>query len=430
VIPDGLAPPPTVVGARTIVAAELVSLEGSLRFDVAAARATAHVVVTLTTGATGHPAFDLRQNLGAASLDGEAIAPASLAHVDLGGGPGAEMRVLNRPVVAGERHRLELEYDLVSPAVEDPRPIAWGQATVGFDAWCSDLLPARYLEQWLPVGLCQDRFALSLDIELVGAGPEHRLIANASVDRLDEHRWRVAWPAHHTSLSSMLVIAPAASLEAATTETSQGTTVELTAERAPAGDEARRGPDALAGQVGDWLEANAARIGPYLHGDRFTAHVWNSSRGMEYDGATTGSVHALEHEVFHSWFGRGVKPASANDGWIDEAITTWCTADGGNDRPPRLSAAAFPLDEPPVLLCPLSPWSRFTPSASYSTGFRLFADLAHRGGGADAVLDALATFFSVNAGGFVSTAGLEAHLAATLGVEVAPWWDRYVRGRP
>ena len=35
---------------------------------------------------------------------------------------------------------------------------------------------------------------------------------------------------------------------------------------------------------------------------------------MEYDGATTAAVGAVEHEVLHSWFGRGIKPARASDG--------------------------------------------------------------------------------------------------------------------
>src|SRR6202007_2624705 len=70
------------------------------------------------------------------------------------------------------------------------------------------------------------------------------------------------------------------------------------------------------------LVSLAARFEPWVHGDTFWAVLWGPGRGMEYDGATTTSVGALEHEVFHSWFGRGVKPARAGDGWIDEAWTT------------------------------------------------------------------------------------------------------------
>jgi len=221
--------------------------------------------------------------------------------------------------------------------------------------------------------------------------------------------WRIRWPAHHTSLSSLLVIAPASSLIQA-----EAGIVHLTAEAAlgvDAGEQAER--------ASRLIETFAARLGPYPHGSRFFAHLWSSSRGMEYDGAASASVDALEHEVFHSWFGRGVKPATASDGWIDEAITSWVTAVGEA----RLAAVAFPLSEPPVVLAPPSPWSRSTPREAYTVGARLFGDLAWRTS-VDAVLDALACYREP----FVSTAGLERHLAGALAVDVTPWWDRYVRG--
>ena len=100
----------------------------------------------------------------------------------------------------------------------------------------------------------------------------------------------------------------------------------------------RRRPGARARPTsGSWLAYTAARYGPWVHGDTFWAFVWGPGRGMEYDGATTASVPALEHEVFHSWFGRGVKPARAADGWIDEAWTTL------GHRIPPAGAAPLPL---------------------------------------------------------------------------------------
>jgi hypothetical protein len=45
--------------------------------------------------------------------------------------------------------------------------------------------------------------------------------------------------------------------------------------------------------------------------------------GMEYCGATITSQRALGHELFHSYFARGVMPANGNAGWIDEALASW-----------------------------------------------------------------------------------------------------------
>jgi aminopeptidase N len=149
---------------------------------------------------------------------------------------------------------------------------------------------------------------------------------------------------------------------------------------------------------------------------------------MEYDGATTSAVGALEHETFHSWFGRGVKPARASDGWIDEAWTTWSTASRSSEIP-RFAVQELGLDEDPVELYPAHPWSRHTPVDAYSSGARLFAGIADRLGGADRLRAAMADWYRANAGGLVTTDGLAAHLQAWSGIDIGPWWARYVHGR-
>ena len=146
---------------------------------------------------------------------------------------------------------------------------------------------------------------------------------------------------------------------------------------------------------------------------------------MEYDGATTASVGSLEHEVFHSWFGRGLKPASASDGWIDEAFTTWYTA--GPPRP-RQWAQPFDWSEPPVLLRPPSVWARYTPREAYSSGARFFAGLADVIG-VDGLCDAMAALYRSRVGGFVSTDELEVHLAAAAGRGLGPAFARWVHGK-
>ena len=180
--------------------------------------------------------------------------------------------------------------------------------------------------------------------------------------------------------------------------------------------------------IRSWLTYLSARYGPWIHGDTYWAIVWEPGRGMEYDGATTASVAALEHEVFHSWFGRGVKPARAADGWIDEAFTSWATASRRAEQP-RFAAAELTLDEPPVELYPQHPWARHTPVAAYSDGSRLFAGLAHLFGGPERLRSAMADWYRANAGGLATTNGLAAHLSTWSGLDVGPLWARYVHGR-
>ncbi len=155
--------------------------------------------------------------------------------------------------------------------------------------------------------------------------------------------------------------------------------------------------------------------------------LWGETRGMEYDGATTTSAPALEHEVFHSWFGRGVKPASASDGWIDEAMASWATA-SRRAATGRFQAEPLGLDEEPSVLFPAHPWSRHTPREAYTAGSRLLSGVAHMAGGAAELRSALAAWYGSYGGGAASTQDLARHLSEWCGQDLRPWWERYVYG--
>ncbi|HET6964777.1 MAG TPA: hypothetical protein VFH58_08380 [Acidimicrobiales bacterium] len=406
-------------------------MRASLRFDVAAAEASATASIDFCGGTVdGRPALDLRQELQWVRLDGQDLSPDDFAHQDLGAGPEAGMRVLDVEIESESRHRLEVGYRLDTPDCEGAEPIGWLQDGVRFDFWMSDLRPGRYLEMWVPAPLVHDRFALHLDVTVEGTERPHTMIANtAGVDAEAGHRaWSVLYPAHFTALSPMLVLAPSDSLEV------RRSAINLAGRSRSLGLVTARHTDTDAdlamceADLRAWLAYLAARYEPWVHGDTFWAVVWGPGRGMEYDGATTASVQALEHEVFHSWFGRGVKPARASDGWIDEAFTTWSTSSRRSELP-RFATEELPLDEDPVVLYPAHPWSRHTPIEAYGQGARLFAGLAHLMGGADKLRAAMADWYKANAGGLVTTDGLQAHLKLWSGVDIGPWWARYVHGR-
>jgi hypothetical protein len=280
---------------------------------------------------------------------------------------------------------------------------------------------------WLPASLCHDRFGLTIDVVLAGAPVDHAVLSNGASRALGRGRTRISYPPHFTSLSPMLVVAPAVDFEirrrSARLEGRADPVRLVTARHADADADAAACEEDIAG----WLHHHAARYGPWVHGHSFVAVIWAASRGMEYDGATTSSAAALEHEVFHSWFGRGVKPACSSDGWIDEAWTSWATSSKRVEGP-RFPDDELGLDEPPVLLYPPHPWSRYTPSESYREGARLFGGLAHRLGGASRLRSAMAAWYRANAGRLVTTDGLERHLHAWSGLDVGPWFRRFVHG--
>ena len=421
-------PPPARPGPRQAVAVDLERMAATLTFDVAARQATATATVDFTLGAdAGRPALDLRQPVDSIRLDSAPLPPDAWTAEDLGGGPGAEMRVLDQNLAAGSRHRLEVAYSLATPEANGAQPIGWGDGAVAFDLWMSDLYPGRYLEMWLPANLCHDRFALTVDVAVVGAGVEHAVLSNGAGRALGAGITRVEYPDRFTSLSPLLVVAPATDFDIRRRRIALAGRDDplelLTAAHAEADADA----GACEADIAGWLCHQAARYGPWAHGSSFVAVVWGAGRGMEYDGATTASVAALEHEVFHSWFGRGVKPARASDGWIDEAWTSWATSSRRVEEP-RFSDEELSLDEPPVVLYPPHPWSRHTPTESYREGSRLFAGIAHLIGGPSRLRSAMAAWYQANVGQLVTTDGLQAHLEAWSGVDLGPWFRRYVHG--
>jgi hypothetical protein len=429
-MPSPFAPPAAALGeGQRAVAVDVETVDARLVFDVANRRARGRATVTfLVEGEGGFPALDLRQPVDDVVLDGRRLRSESFPHRDLGAGPGTEMRVLEHDVEPGSRHILELGYPLETPDAPDAEPIGWRDGGVSFDLWMSDLYPARYLELWIPAPLCHDRFALTVTVEVVGTAEPHLLLTNAGPAPTRGTAWTVRYPPSFTALSPMLVLAPASEMEW------RRRPVVLPSRAEPIDLRTARHRDvdvdlgACEADIAAWLPFLAARYGPWVHGPSMTTLVWGSARGMEYDGAATASVEALEHEVFHSWFGRGVKPARASDGWIDEGWTSWATASRRVEAP-RFDTAELDLDAEPVLLYPPHPWSRHTPQEAYVAGARLFAGLAALLGGPGQLRSAMAAWYLANAGGLVTTEGLEQHLHRWSGLDVGPWFDRFVRGR-
>ena len=192
-----------------------------------------------------------------------------------------------------------------------------------------------------------------LEVEVAGTARPHVLLANgAAVEHTPGYGWSVRYPDTFTSLSPLLVLAPSDQVRAQQTMVQAGG--NETRVRVARVDGAGTDLHDVTADIAAWLSYFTERYGPWAHGDDFLAVVWDLPRGMEYDGATTACEPAIEHEVFHSWFGRGVKPACAADGWVDEAMATWATA-SRRATAARFAVEELGLDEPPSLLYPAAP---------------------------------------------------------------------------
>lgn len=367
------APPPTPVDGLLAVPIDITAVTASITIDAATSSATATANVTFKAGVvTGNPVLDLRQSITALALDGAPLPVAAFAHHDLGGGPGAEMRVLDAMVTAGSVHTLTISYDVGAP--HSPAGGSYAPALtfaagprVRLSFGFTDLVPARYLESWVPANLIYDAYPISIELRVVGTAVQHTVITNAALIMLAVGHWRLDWPSTSTAMSTLVELRASDTVVGSTGSailpvSGRSVTIEAWKLTGGAAD--------LSTQLADirtHLIDNENAIGPYPHGYRFVAFF--NTGGMEYDGGTTTGTSALRHETHHSWWGRGWRPASQPDGWIDEGWTVYHD-DGG------AGVAPFDFTDPPVTLRPDNPWIRATSSNAYGDGSRFFEGLA------------------------------------------------------
>ncbi|WP_394826396.1 hypothetical protein [Pendulispora albinea] len=421
------APPVVDVDGLRAVPIDIRRLDATVVLDAKTRTAAVEVTLQFRMGATsGYPIFDLRQDIGEAFLNGTRLDPAKLGQHDFGGGAGASLRVIEKRLPACSRNELTLVYALNKPSAANSKAIGWAadSSRVTWDFWLSDLYAGRYLEQWFPANLIYDKFAFDLDLKLENSELPHSVVTNGEALKVGDAHWLIAYPKRFTAISPMLVLTPndAVSTYDTTLELASGRSLELALvkENGITAD-----LPALAAQIKGWVDEFTASTGEYAHGDRLTVYVWNnSSRSMEYDGATTSNLRSLEHELFHSWYARGVKPAGQNDGWIDEAWTVYNT-----DGVVAFEVKALDPQAPPVLLASANPWNRITAGASYGAGQKLFAGLAAEMG-LDPLRRAMKRFYGRHALDVITTQELERFLYCTSRNEAVPAaFHRFVYGR-
>lgn len=424
-----LAPAPKIVDGLLAVPMDIQHLQASVIFDAAVLTASATATITFKTGIQdGCPVFDLRQTISTALLDGVPIAVTDLAAHDFGGGANAQMRIINRVLPAGTVHSLQVNYTVGPPQSAAgggyPPNISWvAGPRLQFNVGFTDLAPARYLESWFPANLIYDQFDIELELQVTNTVIPHSVITNAVTAVLGTNHWRLNFPLRSTALSTLIEIRATN-----TVQHQSGTVVLPVSGQTVTVDAWKLTTDAatdLTTQVNlvkTMLVNNENNTGPYLHGNRFT--VFFKTGGMEYEGAATATTGSIKHEAFHSWWARGIKPASQPDGWWDEAWTTYFTDMGGSTSTP------FDFTASPVQLCTQNKWSRITAGGSYTDGNRFWEGMSSLIGNAN-LKAYMKDFYNRNKNELITTNHLEEYLLSRSGnPQVVDAFHRFVYGFP
>ena len=231
--------------------------------------------------------FDLRQPIIAVWLDGASIPVAQILTRDLGGGVGAEMRVLDTSLASGSTHSLRLAYNVALPLSPPgggyPPALTWTAGPrVAWNGGFTDLAPGRYLESWVPANLIWDQYVITLDVSVTGTAIAHTLISNGTTTTLATNSWRVVFPDTSCAMSTLLELRASDALTSATTVAALPSGTNVTVEAWKLASNAVVSLSTQAASLRAWLIENDAALGPYSHGNRFVAFI--KQGGMEYDG--------------------------------------------------------------------------------------------------------------------------------------------------
>ena len=195
-----LAPPPVTTGGLLAVPIDIATIDARWTLDAVTATGSATATLDFTCGpADGCPVFDLRQTITGLELDGAPV-PAMAAQLrDLGGGAGAQMRVLDRVLPAGSTHTLRRRLQPGTTSVPTRRVLPAGPHDRSRSTAATVLRLHRPRPGALPrgVGAGQpdiDQFALRLQIELTGTAVAHTLVTNGTVTTLGANHWRADFP--------------------------------------------------------------------------------------------------------------------------------------------------------------------------------------------------------------------------------------------
>jgi hypothetical protein len=421
-----LSPPIRVIDNLTAVPIDITKSKAEMIFDMLAQKCKVNSTTNFFMGIeNGNAIFDLRQEVSIAHINGKHISSDKLRHHDFTSDSNSGLRILEVILDSNSNNTLSLQYELKTPQSPKSRPIKWSPEGLYFDFWFSDLWPARYLEMWFPSNLIYDHFGFNLDIRIINTHIEHILFSNGIITKTGDNSWTIDFPDRYTSLSHMLTICPKNQIQFVNDNIvlpDNGTNLNLEIFKL------KTNPTNLfdiANKLKSHISQNVLNIGPYIHGNRFTCFIWENSdgRSMEYDGAVTTLEAALKHEVFHSWFARGLKPATQNDSWIDEGWTVYNT-----DEKVSLINPFSPSDAP-ILLSPPDPFNRITPGNSYADGARVFAGLAAELG-QENLNSYMSSFYRTNIEIPTTTKTLENYLIQQSGNEnLGKFFNRFVYGQ-
>lgn len=322
-----------------------------INYDLTQKKATVTAEIKLDTAEAGFPIFDSVTAPTSVLFDGENVSAVEAKT------PNNEttLRLVNKLAAAGS-HTLTVEVPLTTL-------VEFSADGVKSAFWTSDLDERYFLERYMPANFEFDQVKMNFIVKFIGAKTKQIIYTNGNVTELEANTFKINYPSYYTSSSIFFHAVP----QGATTE-QRFTLKSIDGRDIPAVVYFTKGSwsasvEKLKTKTTEVFHELESDYGPFPHPSVTVLQA--GMGGMEYCGATMTDFSALGHELFHSYFARGVMPANGNAGWVDEALASW--RDDGYQTLSTLSGTSGMSGH--------AYYTRTTDTAAYSFGERFMSFL-------------------------------------------------------
>jgi hypothetical protein len=352
-----LAPPDFNLKSGRAIFIDFKKAEYFITYDMNQQRASVRTRITFESKNSGHPLFDLIPKPHSVKIDGKKT------DEDVVQFPGgiSQLRKINTEVTPG-LHVLEMENEISTNMTFHPDLNAVSQAF-----WIRDLKDRMFLEQYIPSNFEFDQYEMILHLSFEGVEEaDQEIYTNGIVKKTSATSWTINFPHYYTVSCPYFHMTPQGWMRRLdfTYDSISGKQIPITVYSPWKKRTKRFKAEAL--RVMKELETD---YGAWGH-ESFVAYgTMKGTGGMEHAGATATSFGALDHEMLHSYFAKGVIPANGNSGWIDEAIASW--RDKGYQRLPATGFSGSNLGAHSV-------YKRNTDDRAYALGAAFMGYLDYR----------------------------------------------------
>jgi hypothetical protein len=333
---------------------DFINAHYEISYDVTKRSSNVTAIIQFDAPEAGLPIFDSFEAPTSIKLNGEEVTATETKT------PSNEttVRVINKEVAVGT-HSVVITVPLTAL-------VEFTSEGVKSAFWTSDLTERKFLERYMPANLEYDQVKMSFNVSFKGLKKRQLLYTNGTVIETASNGvsiFKIRYPEYFNASSIFFHTMPEGSVDETrfTLKSVDGRDVPVVI---------YLGKSIFGnGSALERLQAQTTQIFHELEGDygawpHPSIVIYQAGQGgMEYAGATMTSVSALGHELFHSYFARGVMPANGNAGWLDEALASW--RDEGYRTLGTLSGTSMMSTHPY--------YTRTTDRAAYSFGERFMS---------------------------------------------------------